>query len=306
MTSRGAQFCPNCHAPPNVKCCSEVPVTMPSHPLDFTCSIPAMSRFPGEYTGTCTSIVAMPSKSSRSAEPTRYVSATLATNTRLRGYALQDTRHKDMSGMFLSFAVKLSITDRSPTRAVMPRANPDPAKSKPFLNTDVLDSEIFGAPRAVESKARGLALGAAAETANAVNFSGSNETDVPLIVDDVPAAGSYGSQPDIVVTLPSGATQTPARRETLLGCPPPSGQVSAEHLDRVMRRKLKNRRSAARSNARKRERREALMKDLQEANQVALELRHQETKLRAENMALRRRLSDSSEGGGDTGKPACG
>jgi hypothetical protein len=77
--------------------------------------------------------------------------------------------------------------------------------------------------------------------------------------------------------------------------------VPAENLDKETRRRLKNRRSAARSNARKKERNELLVKDLRETNQAELELRHQEAKLRAENMDLLRRLRNPVQRVGDAG-----
>jgi hypothetical protein len=59
---------------------------------------------------------------------------------------------------------------------------------------------------------------------------------------------------------------------------------------RGIKRKMKNREAAARSNARRKAKNDMLKKGLADAKQSATELRRKETRLREENLALRRRM----------------
>jgi hypothetical protein len=294
VTVQESRFCPRCGASPGGVCACKFRMYKPAHPFDFSGDVAAMSRYPGEYLGTSNAVAAIQSRSTQtswSSSPScgkRYLSASrLVSNTRVTGFCAEDSRHVQLSAMFQAFAIQLSMSDVGAPLTDLPLLQ---VMSGVPCITDVIGSSARqcsafapaceGTPSAVrnisdaleDSAVPDLSLPKESPEANTRSDNSVNLAPVQQVPSSLAEHGLLSSS-------------SPSR-----GCGLGATEEINDLIAREAARRLKNREAASKSNARRKERNEALKKELVDVLRKASELRRVETKLRSENMALRRRL----------------
>jgi hypothetical protein len=306
VTTVESRFCPFCNAPPAVACCANFPYVGLVDPVEVSAYFKNISRERAEFLGTTTAVAIAPLGLSADSDPRvpaqkQYVSANLISRTRLKDYSIMDTRHSELAGILQLFAVQLSISDRSPAQSVMPRVDSTSNFSEwarreehPERLGEVCFSTADASVHARDSSESG---DVSLHVRNMDNLVRRNRSQGSGFVDHHQATSRNCSNPDPVV-YPSmdnlGAIavseQELAGHAVVLSTVEHHGNevVCTEAPDREMKRKLKNRRTAARSYSRKKERMVSLKNELNEASDRAAALRKQENDLRMGNMQLRK------------------
>jgi hypothetical protein len=305
-----SRFCPLCAAPPNAGCRCQLPKYKPAHSLDFSRDVAAMHRYPGEYLGTIHAIGAISYEDDYSSLSTltrpQYARTSLLTTLRLSGYDNSESRHRELLSLFQSFAVQLSISDRSPARAVMPavgwmaKEGPQSGAQNPVpevTNRSPSFRMYDGHEKAGQNG--GVGHGLAASHSGGIAFDESRQDGSPknaqvLLHSDIAASTACcsGSEYGPDSAAASDVSKTDIVLPSINPQPLDELEVAGANCEasNQERRIQKNREAAARSNARRKEKNDALRQGLANANRVAVELQKTETLLRAENVALRRRL----------------
>jgi hypothetical protein len=294
-----SRFCPFCEAPPSAGCACQIPGYQAAHPLDFSRHVEALQRYTGEYVGSVNAVIAMPNFAAGSMSK-KYLSSLLVSSMRVTGYARGDSRHDELADLFQSFAVQLSLSDRSPARAFLPRPASPPG------NSTLLESAGFQVETGQGELTVGVgACGIELPRDNVTKISYRNLAPVAGPGQARPLPDTH-TKPDGISMLSDGSEQRGCNSGAvtafgdqlalLHGCTSGNDQTDgdgqppdAQQLRRLGQR-MRNRAAAARSNARRKERNEVLRIGLERANQQVCELRKWETALRAENLSLRRRL----------------
>jgi hypothetical protein len=304
-----ARFCPSCGAPPSAACGCKLPMHKPAHSLDFSRNPESMSCYPGSYLGSISVIAAFShisrGPSGASEMGLTYSATSLVSNMNVRGFVSSDSQHNELASLFQSFTVQLSISDRSPTLAIMPAA--DGSSNRPGGDTDEGDHDAseertpgggpdgFRSTPCLEAACVGKSrLRPGALKAEFTETPGPRTRNSLIQVQIGGGAQKFHRfethEPSIIQYCASSGMD---RAETSAGLEQREQALRApsEEVDaREMQRKLRNRESATRSNARRKERNAARRKGLAKATQQASELREREITLRAENTDLRRQL----------------
>jgi hypothetical protein len=302
-----SRLCPFCFAPPSVTCCINPQRIF--DPFEIPLEFQKISREHCEYLGTARVIATIPpgmgGHPSCSIPEKSYWNASLVSKSCIKDYTARDIRHNELASLFQLFAVQLSISDRPPTRAVMPATDlvseDGRERSTNTHHLANLGEECLHNPELnIAALVASLESGLEEYHDHHANQMQSNKPKLSFCDDGDSIVNSYapaivGSMAD---SLPNDAVAHPflgpneAAQESH-----PSTELALDGVsrcsvqtDRELRRKLKNRRTAAKSYARKKEQNDKLRKELQEASQKTTELRASEVRLRVENLALRRRL----------------
>jgi hypothetical protein len=248
-------------------------------------------------------------------------SASLSSTVRLHGYSSPSSRHSELTSLFQTFAVQLCMSDGSPTRAVMPGAGNDMSLVVGGSRSSI-DAECSGfldegvvLPLTHSDDITGDECPITYDDVTCHDVPAGNVGDPVVLSDDI----------DILWSLPASLAERSNTSTDLASPGPLAGDSAVVHTGRApvseaelcvsgavvdasahprvddeprldeaamrdMRRRMRNRASAARSNARRKERHRSIRQGLASATRRASELRNKETELRAENMALRRSL----------------
>jgi hypothetical protein len=305
-TKNEARFCPTCGTPPGRgDCACQLPERKSAHPFDFSGDVFTMTRYLGDFLGTSNVISAASSSACTSSSSSFlkkvFVKASmLVSSTRVDGFCAEDPRHIDLTVLFQAFVVRVSTSDISPARMVMPRIGQisSAARLPNSLDSVVNQSKVmpFSAPYLEGNEGLGVQSRNEILTNDLNPWNPTPGAELSNETVDLPA-GSDDSVNLNVAPAPLLATVNADLRPAIAGIWSNSGESSQdqdgdmltdENLGREAMRRLKNREAAARSNARRRERNAALKRELSDTLRNVSELRRIETMLRSENLALRR------------------
>jgi hypothetical protein len=310
LRGRHVRFCPLCGGSPNLNCGCPTPKCKAVDAQDSPVACEVQYHRPSEYLGNPKAVVVVP----RAAGPNAsYFSASLVSNSRVATYMSRDARHNELASLCQSFAVQLSLADRSPTLAIMPGAGGtgcsfatragtvnDARSGEPWV-TDVsgvnnCEHDCNGTLLDREGNAfDSQILDCLQSGIESLEGGGRQLWDVGVEVVGLPqeieTAGGYRGR----VNVPARYEGPASELGTLSGDMRGGGPQPDEKALRKMRKVLRNREAAARSNARRKERNVALRSNLADIRQQAAALRKKDAELRAENLALRRNLATATE-----------
>lgn len=257
--------CPDCAVSiPGLGCFCPVEMKKPAHPLDFATSRMNVMCHGGRFSGSCDISVM--------ADGVVSVTATLASTI--------DIQTCEEMGLVQRLA-DMGIRSKMHANAVVPRALASPALDgrgglpfdvpkgsagfrSPISSFDGFDA--FSGRNGLFGDAFGSTLGSSA-------------TSSAGVVEDYPAAPDAG-------VLQIEAAPASKARAIAAGHVNRALVAATEIVDRKLRRQLKNREAAARSNARRKQRNEALKKNLSAIRKKKCELEVRESELKVENARL--------------------
>jgi hypothetical protein len=329
-----SRFCPRCGAGPSLRCGCALPQAKPAHSLDFSRDVMAMSRYPGEFLGTTTAVAAVPSGISGKREYigaslvsslrlngfSREVLRHRELKTMFQAFAVQLSLSERSPVLAVmpppdadvedgSVSAVQGEPDRLPVTSwsgvPLPDSSGDGMADREYSDNTTHDG---GIDRLIEDGPQPLFSPAV----NITEFSFGSGVCLPLKppplsqgieelqpadherIDEVhldfaPIDTAQATTPGFVETSPTPHFPLPAA--TMSG----GDAAIQEMILRDARRRQQNREAAARSNARRKKKNDGLKRALAEASRRREELRAMETRLRAENLELRRRLNSRQQ-----------
>lgn len=265
--TREVATCAECAAAaPGLGCFCVVEFVKPRHPLDFATSRLNLSCHQGRYSGSCSFNLLQ--------EGVPNTSAMMASTINIH--------HRKELGL-VELLADMGIRNRIFTAAVVPRSVAGVAVNGggglSFVQPDTVTDGDF------DSAIRRAGDG----------FGAVDERFCPMLGSSSSSGNAASSQ----VVPDSGALRIePVATKSGVLLPADAGAQAREIAERKIRRQMKNREAAARSNARRKLRNDARKANLEAVRKKKSELELRDSELKRENASLRK-LLDGSEGSGN-------